>query len=482
MLIQQTRLYVTTFILRVFSLGAITCLFAAVFFSQTTEAQDRFFESIEYKDSKATVGIELMSWGSGHVTATVTLRRENSEKVLASIQTHEVKLHGRTIALPTSGKSLSTQDSSLPFAVNGKRSDALARGGLPSRYLLISVPETAEHDRLVMIDLQTAEAEIENRKDFLPQEILVLKEGSDVDRTYSVKSVAAPERHKPRAGSSSVGGTLLSIADVDKNGKIATFGTGLVVHQMFFLMDKNFINLAQLQMPLALRNDHSYEIVDKTTGSVALRSLGIHHTPRHLPAFKVRDGRIEPALRFGGPINPLFIEVIGRQGTNGILALPYLPLETRNPQPVTNLFDSFLPEYRADLTIEQASSLPMSQISNRESVEEVRKAILVKSDVTAESQSLKRGLRLRQENGLKVLKSIAIQFPPALEAIKSIADSSEADATLRAMAKSTAHQIERETKLRPKSLKVYQELINDVLTSSQCVRAFVPVTGSASGI
>lgn len=210
--------------------------------------------------------------------------------------------------------------------------------------------------------------------------------------------------------------------------------------------------------------------------------MGIHHTPRHLPDFKVRAGRIDPASRFGGPVHPQIIEVISRQGSNGILALPYLPLATRNPQPITNLFDSFLPEYRADLTIEQASSLPKSQISSRESVEAIRTAILVKSDVTVESQSSKRGLRLRQENGLKVLMSIASQFPPALEAIKSIADAGEADATLRAMAKSAAHQVERETKLSPKSLKAYHELLSDALNSSRCARAFVPVNGSASGI
>jgi hypothetical protein len=245
---------------------------------------------------------------------------------------------------------------------------------------------------------------------------------------------------------------------------------------MFFLTDKNFTNLSQFQNPLALRNDHSYDIIDKTTRAVGFRSLGIHHTPRHLPEFKVGDGRIDPASRFGGPIHPQIIEVINRQGSNGILALPYLPLSTRNSQPIANLFDSFSPEYRADLTVEQAALVPKSEISNRASVESIRDAILVKSTVASESASTRKGFRVRQEKGLAILQSISSQFPPALDAIKAIAESTDADSTLRAMAKSAAHNVERETKQSPKSLKVYQELVNEAQDSSRCARSFVPVS------
>jgi hypothetical protein len=458
-------------------------IFSPFIYSSIAKPQESPKSSLEYKihGSQASVHIDVNS-NAGNLTATVTIRRGTLEKQIALIEANVDSLHGRKVAFPTSlgSSSISSVDASpiaTDFTSSGSLSDSLARGGLPNRYLLVSVPETADFDRLVMIDLQSAEVDLGNQRQFHFQQILVRKDSVDIQRTYSVKSVAPAERSKA-TNRISVGGTLLSIADVDKEGKIATFGTGLVVHQMFFLTDKNFTNLSQFQNPLALRNDHSFEIVDKATGTVGFRSLGIHHTPRQLPEFKVGEGRIDPASRFAGPIHPQIIEVINRQGSNGILALPYLPLSTRNAQPIANLFDSFSQEYRADLTIEQAALVPKVEISNRPSVESIRDAILVKSTVASESTSTRKGLRIRQEKGLAVLQTISAQFPPALEAIKSIAESAEADATLRSMAKSAAISVERETKQSPKSLKIYQDLVTEAQDSSRCVRAFVPVSNN----
>lgn len=475
--------------LRLCSLTTKICLNAylaicSILICAPLAAQEAEGNAFEYKvpASQATVSVEFVTFGSGHITANVTMRKANVEKTIIAIEANLSSLDGRKITLPSIKNS--TQNSmqkgrppelEKPYTTEGKMSDSLARGGLPSRYLLVSVPETAELDRLVMIDLQAAEADLDGRREFRAQEILVPKENSNIQRIFSVKTVAPVDREKPSARGS-VGGTMLSIADVDKDGKIATFGTGLVVHQMFFLMDKDFINLSQAANPFGLKNDHSYEIIDKTTGTTVYRSLGIHHTPRYLPTFTVREGRIDQASRFGGPIHPQIVEVIGRQGSNGILALPYLPLQSRDSQPIANLFDSFQPEYRADLTIEQASLVPKIEISNRESVEKIREAILTKSEVAVESATSRKGLRVRQERGLKVLQNLSSEFPPALEALKAIAISFEADATLRSMAKTAAHEAEREIKRSPKSRKAYIEIVDRVLDSSGCVRAFVPVT------
>jgi hypothetical protein len=451
----------------------------------TSVAQSLSSESLEYKiqGSPATVRVDILTSSIGQISASVKIRHGDIEKIVASIATQSNRLNERQITFPSNPIATS---SSEPQRVNtaelqtdytkiGAHADSLARGGLPNGYLLITVPETSSHDRLIMIDLQSALAELHSRRLFQPQEILVPKDTADNQRTYSVKSVAPAERSK-QLSRAPVGGTLLSIADVDKEGKIATFGTGLVVHQMFFLTDKNFTNLSRFQNSLALRNDHSYEIIDKTTRVVGFRSLGIHHTPRHLPEFKIGDGRIDPASRFGGPIHPQIIEVINRQGSNGILTFRYLPLSNRSAEPIATLFDSFSPEFRADLTVEQARLVPKSEISNRASVESIRDAILVKSTVLSESASTRKGFRARQEKGLAILESISSQFPPALDAIKSIAESADADTTLRAMAKSAAHNVEREIKQSPKSLKVYQELVNEAQDSSRCVRSFVPAS------
>lgn len=454
-------------------------------FNDTSVAQSFSSESLEYKiqGSIATVRVDIVTSILGQISASVKIRHGDIEKIVATIAAESNSLNERQITFPSNPIATSSSASSrdnlgepqTDYTKKGPHADSLARGGLPNGYLLITVPETSSLDRLIMIDLQSAVAELHSQSLFQPQEILVPKDTADIQRTYSVKSVAPAERFKQLARAP-VGGTLLSIADVDKEGKIATFGTGLVVHRMFFLTDKNFTNLSRFQNPLALRNDHSYEIIDKTTRVVGFRSIGIHHTPRYLPEFKVGDGRIDLASRFGGPIHPQIIEVINRQGSNGILALPYLPLSTRSAEPIANLFDSFSPEYRADLTIEQAQLVPKSEISNRASVESIRNAILVKSTVTSESASTRRGFRLRQEQGLAILQSISSQFPPALEAIKAIAESADADSTLRGMAKRAAHNIERETKQRPKSLKAYQQLLNEVQESSRCARSFVPVS------
>lgn len=449
--------------------------------SSPLSAQEPPKSFLEYNipGSQATVYVEFLALGNGHVTANVKIRRGQSEKLILNIESNFHSITDRKITFPTQFPSSTnvSADFEKPFSAEGMHSDSLALGGLQNRYLLVSVPESIVYDRLVMIDLEAAEADLDGRSEFRSQQILVPKHTPDVQRTYSVKAVSPAAKEKP-TNVNAPAGTMLAIADVDKDGKIRTFGTGLVVHQVFFLMDKNFINLSHSQQVLALRNDGSYEIIDKSNRSVAFRSLGIHHTPGYLPYLEVRDGSIDPVHRFGGPIHPQIIEVITRQGSNGILALPYLPLRTRDAKPIANLFDSFSPEYRADLTIEQASVLPKIEISNRESVEKIRDAIMLKSTVTAESKFTKKGHRVRQEKGLAILQSISSQFPPALDALKEIALSADADSTLRAMAKTAAHQVERETKQSPNAITFYKALMNSALDSSRCARSFVSVPGN----
>lgn len=447
---------------------------ALMLLPQIAKSQTPNEESSEYRmlGGKATVTVDLVTFGSGEISANVTLRQGSTETQILKIEATSDSLRGRQIVFPTNPASKSQTNGAQLFTFNGQHADSLGRGGLPNGFLLISVPESATHDRLVMINVEAAIADIENKKEFHPQEILVPRENSDNQRTYAVKPVAGPS---VRTSTRAVGGTLLSIADVDKEGRIATFGTGLVVHQVLFLMDKNFTNLGGIRPSLSLRNDHSFDIIDTKTQTQIFRSLGIHHAPRHLPEFKIRDGRIDQATRFGGPIHPQIIEVICRQGSNGILSLPYLPLKSKDAGPITDLLASFRPEYKADLTIQQAALLPRLEISTVESVKMISDAILVKSSVTEESNATKSGLRHRQKQGLDVLASIASEFPPALEELKILSESQAADATLRAMAKAAVIEVERETKKSPKSLKAYNDLLSDVMDSSRCVRAFVPV-------
>lgn len=373
----------------------------------------------------------------------------------------------RQAILPTpQTKSLDLYLADRSYITDGPASQTLASASLAQGLLVLSVPENQTHDRLIIINIKSLLKNPRARA----QEFLVSRTPENHIRYYSFRPIEVDARWGQGGPQQA---TLISLADIEQStGRMRTTGAGVMIHQLYFEIDSAFLDFNESKDNLKLHRSTQNGIVNKENGKTVYPIKGAHSVPHVLPDMHLSEGRIDPSVVMRGLIHPAIISTVSKQGSNGILSLPYLPLTSQNPAPVKELFDKFDSELKAELTITRAEALPRELQGTKSSVSEIMEAILAQSDVAKESPETRKARRLTQDRGLRLLARLAPSSPYAVEALHSISASELADSTLKSLTRQAINSLPGDLKGKKKSLIAAQEFIASLTTSVRCGASF----------
>lgn len=352
------------------------------------------------------------------------------------------------------------------YSAEGPASQTLTSASLAQGLLVFSVPENETHDRLVIINIKSL---LKNPRT-PAQEFLVSRVLKNHIRYYSFRSIDVDARWGQGIARQA---TLISVADIEQStGHMRTIGSGVLVHQLYFEIDRAFIDFSESKNSLKLHRSTQNGIVNKENGKMVYPIKQAHSVPHFLPDMHHSEGRIDPSVVMRGLIHPAIISTVSKQGSNGILSLPYLSLTTQSPAPVKELFEKFDSELKAEIIISQAEALPRETQSTKRSISEIMEAILAQSEVAKESVETRKTRRMTQDRGLRLLARLAPYSPYAVEALNSIAASELADSTLKSLTRQTINSLPGDLRGKKKSLVAAQEFIASLTTSVRCGASF----------
>lgn len=382
---------------------------------------------------------------------------------------------GRQALLPTpSSSTLDRYLSERPYSLDSAASERLASASLSQGLLAISVPENQTTDRLVLVNIP---ALLKNPR-IRAQEVFVARQSPDTMRFYSLRPIEVDARW---GNGGTQLATLISIADVEtKTGALRTTGSGVLIHQLYFNIDRNFHDFNESKDRLRVQRSIQSGIVrvgpNGDVDGKAVYQIGQPHAvPHQLPDMHRTDGRIDPSALQRGNIHPSIIAIVSQKGADGILSLPYIPLDSRDPKVVNDLFQRFDPQHKAELTIQQAEAFPRGDLRTQAAVNQVVEAVLARSDVSAESVQTRQARRVTQEKGLHLLARIASDFPYALDALVAIQTSERADSTLKSMTTKVIKSMDDDLQGKQKSQLATRHLLEMISSSFRCGSSFQAV-------
>lgn len=384
----------------------------------------------------------------------------------------KVENTGRRVTLPSPvSQTLDRYTTDRPYSFDTANSARLASASLPQGLLAFSVPENATTERLVLMNIS---ALLKNPRT-PAQEVMLARQTENTMRFYSLRSIDVDARW---GNGGKQQATLISVADVDSTtGAFRTTGAGVFIHQLYFNIDRAFHDFNEIKEPLRVQRSIQSGIVrlgptGEPEGKMVYQVGKPHAVPHFLPEMREASGRIDPSVLVRGSIHPSIIATVSKQGADGILALPYLPLSSRDPKVLNDLFEKFDSQYKAELTIREAEATPRDSLRNTNSVNQIVEAILAKSDVSGENAKTRQARRSTQERGLRLLARIGSDYPYALEALSAIAASEKADSTLKRMATQEVKNLPGDLRGKQKSQKAAQELIETISASVRCGASF----------
>jgi hypothetical protein len=365
-----------------------------------------------------------------------------------------------------SAKTLDLYLTERPYSADGPNSLSLASASIPNGLFVFSLPENQTHDRLIVLNIKSLIA-----NPSLPaQEFFIPRVPFNHVRNFSLRSILTDplwgNGRSPQA-------TLISVADIDlATGRFQTSGAGVLIHQMYFEIDPAFIDFNQNKDALKVHRTTQNGIVRIEDGKSMYLLKRAHSTPHFIPAMVQANGRIDPSALARGPLHPSIIAKISKEGTNGQRGVEYLPIKSLDPRTIQGVLELFDTQFKAELTISRAETLPRIALGHPMTISEIQDAILSKSEVSQETQSTRRVRRLTQEKGLLLLASISSDSPYAVQALQFIAKSELADSTLRSRAGEVLKSLPGDLRGKRASLVSSTSLIEKISSLIRCNYSF----------